>query len=511
MDNSLIKKIGFGIEEVLLFAVIIWGIAEFLGMLTPWLNFLQKALSITAFTYLLYKVRLTRIFFGEDNRITDSFIVISFLLLSINKLIGFVYVAIKHTGGFDYELILEKGIIEKCTSSLQCFYKSILDNVVLIENYAIMIGIFILFAVSIYYLLRNIDIKSPSLLSALGETGEPETNILTRLWRFFIIFFVLNAFAVIVVSLAIEWLAISIDSTILVLIILAYLFVIVKQGKKFHADTLLYRMSSSTEEAYEKFVELFHSKKGLMIALSGLLVLHIVTDVGNFIIPTTLNIESLYIEQLPEKLHEPIFSLLGEQLSEISGMLDKIIVVALYLLNLVGILFIMLLPGYFWYKIRKDEKIDIPSYIDSVFFTAVAAFSLTPIYKLTTITSQNLRGVDIQTMPIDTTYLHTAIIICLAVLVISYLAAKFLGELENYFMAIISFSVFGLYIGLFFYSYSTHLISGTVRLLQSYQIWSGAYMFFVLVITIVFYFSSFVIFAKEVYNELKPQKDTKTI
>ena len=96
-----------------------------------------------------------------------------------------------------------------------------------------------------------------------------------------------------------EWLAIAIDAPLLVIALFIYLFFVIKHHKGFHAESMIFKLGNVGERFYEKFISLFHSKRGLFLGIAGMLVLHLLTDVGNFVIPYTFfSHDPLYFEQL---------------------------------------------------------------------------------------------------------------------------------------------------------------------------------------------------------------------
>ena len=82
-----------------------------------------------------------------------------------------------------------------------------------------------------------------------------------------------------------EWLAVAIDAPLAVIGIFSYLFFIIKHHEKFHVDSFLFKMGNFGEEFYERFIDMFHSRSGIILGISGMLVLHLFTDALSFIVP----------------------------------------------------------------------------------------------------------------------------------------------------------------------------------------------------------------------------------
>ena len=133
--------------------------------------------------------------------------------------------------------------------------------------------------------MLRLEVKKPSLLAALGEHGKLGRNPFRILWRYLLVFLAFAGFFVVVFNLVMEWLAIAIDAPLIMLAILFYLFIIIRHYKKYNVESLIYRIGEFGENFYEKFISLFHYKRTIMLGISGMLVLHLITDAGSFIIP----------------------------------------------------------------------------------------------------------------------------------------------------------------------------------------------------------------------------------
>ena len=81
-----------------------------------------------------------------------------------------------------------------------------------------------------------------------------------------------------------EWLAIAVDAPLLMVAIFVYILVVLI-GKRFSTEGLLYRIAAVGEQFYNNFVHLFQRKETILLGISGMLVLHLVTDIANFIVP----------------------------------------------------------------------------------------------------------------------------------------------------------------------------------------------------------------------------------
>jgi hypothetical protein len=215
-------------------------------------------------------------------------------------------------------------------------------------------------------------------------------------------FLLYAGFFVVIFNLVMEWLAWAVDSTITVLLIFFYLLFFIKNFRRFDAESFLYRVGEASEQFYEKFVKLFHSKENFMMGIGGILVLHLLTDVGNFIIPYIFGKKINYFTELGAG-HNVIPSLLSLDMSVANTLLAKSSVVAVYALNVVAILVLLIGPAFIWYEMYTKKRIEFSNFFYGLFFAAAFVFLASPIFDFQRISSESLYGVDILTNTINVT------------------------------------------------------------------------------------------------------------
>jgi len=253
-----------------------------------------------------------------------------------------------------------------------------------------------------------------------------------------------------------------------------------------------------------------------MLGLSGMLVLHLLTDIGNFIVPYLVGIhDPLYFQELGSG-HKPILSLgilfsyaakghYFSDLSLISGFWNIFYLSYLYLFNIISIVFIFIGPAFIWYVIFKDKNINIPNIIISLFFSSLVCYLLIPVFKLGRISSDRLVGVDISTQSIINTAVYplSAIVIASVTIgIISYILTLYkkfkpkmiLGAL------IIIFFYFGMYIYYFFIDTGSYYVNIVIENIKIKEYFLGGYLFIFLALTIIFYVGGFFGYVYEVYN-----------
>jgi len=282
------------LEEIILVFLILLNVLDFFEILPADLDYAKKVISWTALGYLLYKASLTKIFFNNHHKIVDLLLIGSYFLFIVKNLILFSLASIE-----EFVIFYD-------------FQKFLVDNAAFLEFYSLIIGSITILVLAIYSSFF-IDVRKPSLMHIIHEEGKPDT-LLKYIIRIITIYLVYIAFFVVVFNLVMEWLALAIDAPIIMLAILFYLFIIIRHYRKYRMESLIYRIGEFGEKFYEKFISLFHYKKTILLGISGMLVLHLLTDAGSFIVPYIFVFhDTLYFSQLGSG-HDALIPLFIEQI-----------------------------------------------------------------------------------------------------------------------------------------------------------------------------------------------------
>ncbi len=474
--KKAIYKIDVGIEEFILIFLIILNIFDFLELLPGELDYIKKIISWTLLGYLLYKANLTKIFFGTRNKSMDFIIIITYFFLVFKNFIAYTIAT--------YAEVLEKGV-ESFLYPLFNFFaanQGAMANA--FEHYTFYIGGTLLILVSIFLALK-VEIRAPSIMHVLHEEGVPPRRISKLLLRFATIFFVLTAFFVIIFNLVMEWLAIAVDAPIIVLALFFYIFILVKHVRRMKPDSLLFRIGNAGEGFYERFIKLFYSQATIMLGVIGMLVLHLLTDLANFIVPyiTTLR-DPLYFSALNPATHQHLITLFLQDKLAYNIFTTSFV----YLFNIIGIVLLLISPAVIWYVLYRKREFDINNILIGLFYVSISAFLLVPLFKITKLTVPNLIGVDILTQAIASNP-GTAVLVSIAIGVLAFLLS-YVGKIKKtlIFVAVAAVQLFfALYVYHFFVSFSNYYIHSIGMLFKNLEIFIGAYMFIFFGITILFY------------------------
>lgn len=469
------------IEEIILIFIILLNIMDFFEILPGDLDYAKKIISWSALGYLLYKASLTRIFFNNKHKFVDFFLIVSYFFLIFKNIIAYGKLNLD-------DFYLFYGL-----------HKFVLENAFVFEFYTFVIGAVGIILVALYAAFK-IEIKKPSLVNIFYKEIIQSKKFIKNILKLLVIFFVFIGFFVVVFNLVMEWLATAVDAPILMLGIFFYLFVVMRHYRKFSIDSLIYKIGDVGEDFYGRFITLFHYKKTLFLGITGMLVLHLLTDIGNFIIPYVFVFHDvLYLEQLGAG-HEALLLLFLEQIKNYA-MLDKISLFFIYFLNLLALLFLLLVPAFLWYVMFKDKKMHINNFIVSLFFTSVTAFIFSPVFRIKGIFKKNLIGVDILTNYANNLLFenfYTILIFLIVVFVIIFLLSNYYKKFILGFGFLIGIVFFAIYTYIFFISSMNYYVKLLSSLLSSSQYFFLFYFFLFLTITIIFYVFGFLLFVDDV-------------
>lgn len=298
--------------------------------------------------------------------------------------------------------------------SLFYVMKFVTENQVSIEKYAFYVGGILLILLSIYC-SWNEKIKPSSLLHVLhGDTK----RFHKKPQRAVAIFLCFCFFFLFIFQLMVEWLGVVIDAPIAFLGILFMFIIIIKYRHLFGVEHIITQLGETGEDIYEEFISLFHTPYGVALGLAGILVLHLVTDFAIYIISYTIfQHEMLYFDQGPVFFaahHMPLFSimdifsnakisLLSYDLGRTVNALEVIQTIWIYLLNIIGIIFLFLAPAYIWWVLFRKHKAHEQRWILVLISIAVVTFLLFPLFHLGRIEIPSVIGTDVQTSSITET------------------------------------------------------------------------------------------------------------
>ena len=475
--------IGKKIEEIILLSIIAIQIFDFIGLLTPDWEFMKKMFSITAILFLIYKINFPKIIFGEEGCKYNGILIITFFIYQIKNIVYFLYdIGPKldyFRGIYDYMLLYPA----KYQNIIYPVYE-IRHNSYLPEHCFIIASIMLI--ILTFYLALKIDYKEKTLMYALSNQ-----NILNSkfgiLYKFIITYFVLVSLLLFVFNPFIEWLAWSIESPLLIAGLLFYFCF----TNRFNEESTIYKLGSLGEDFLRKIFALFKSKDTLYLGLMAIIGLHILIDVGNFIIPyltyfepvsfgaLSLTKTEFYLSRLNEG-HEPIINLFLSQAMSIKevgidGFMNRSSLIWLYLGNIIFILLSLILPIILWFVLYRKTKHEVPKSFLSIFYSSAICFLFAPLFIIKYLPpTTKLVGVDILTKPINNVIVFFEYSVLVGLLI--YVLSDY-KKIKRYFLDISlvgSLLFLGFYLVQFYYSlylsYSFHITELLVMLNLNHQL-----------------------------------------
>ena len=265
-------------------------------------------------------------------------------------------------------------------------------------------------------------------------------------------------------------------------------------------------MGSFGEKFYVRVINSLHSKRGLMLAVSAMIVLHLVTDLGTFLVPYTTGIKNpLYFENLGPN-HDPVFSfndilrwdeeeqsLYKLDYNESEDRVDKFNVTYIYIMNLIALIFLLFTPAYLWYLIFMEKKRKITKAHILFFVTSVFIYINVPVFIMSRIPKENktLVGVDILTQGIPAIQFEYLMVVIASILLgIIFFALSFNERIKKYITIgciLVSMLFFLNYIYLFSTAISGYYVEIIKFLFMNSRYFRAGYFLIFFTMTIIFY------------------------
>ncbi|MCM2325494.1 MAG: hypothetical protein NDI94_03460 [Candidatus Woesearchaeota archaeon] len=465
------------IEELILVALISMNVLEMFNLLPGVAGFFKAVMSFTAIGFVLYKVSLSEVFFGVTDKRIDFFLIFSYFTLIISKFVQYCISAYQEA------------------EILQEFFGFIITNAVPGENgflgfekIGFIMGVTLLVLISIYVTLK-VNFKEPSILSTIHIKNTKFPMTLITLFGFFIIFF----------NPVMEWFTLVIDTPLVVIVLFVYIFKMHDAGKNMDEEEILFKISDAAETFVEDFISLFHSKKTIFLGISALLALHLVADIGGYMIPYAFSSGSLYSEGTS------IAQIFGADKAHITVQSEQIILLFDYILSTLGMMLLLLFPAILWYMVYRNNLGRFPKLILALFYACLVLMVFTPVYTFGRFSEDNIVGVKITANSINDRpfikYMVIAAVTFIVVLALSYI--EVINLFLNYLLAMIGLGFFGAYLYNYFMSTIAYYIGFINQLALSGTI-DNLYLIpfnaIFLILLSIFYMFGYLTFAVEIFE-----------
>jgi hypothetical protein len=460
---------------------IILNILDFINYLPGDFDFFKKILSWVLIGYIFYRVSFTKIFIGERLKRYDIAFILSFCFFVIPKSL-LHYTAINTINSNTFPIF--HSFIELLIPELNSLSPIYLQSTFLV-------GFILTIILSIILYLNH----EPQKKSFLGSFNFAKDSYFKHVVEIFLLTFILLFFGLIIFNFFMEWFALAVDSIILVLGLIYYIFMYIHNHTTNKISSILQKISNSGNEFYKNLITLFADKKTIFIGISFLLTLHLLVDIGVYMVPYTLGTQNtLYFEELNSydsqtntlREHNPLFNLYNFDKSVFykdmqiakNDIFFILILFTIYLSSVFLIILLLLMPFYLFYKNTRKKNINIKKSIVIIFLSSLILFGLlyflnglNPPIQFDATKALSVRGVDFYTSSIfgnnnsiytnDITYFNLLISIIsfftfLIIFMLTYdKFQKF--YIKSFYIIILLFFI--IYIGIFYTSYASNEFS----------------------------------------------------
>jgi hypothetical protein len=375
------RKALLGAIDILLVILIVLNVLDFFEIIGPELDYVTNVIGWVGLAYLLFQASPSRILLGRRMEDLDALLLFSYFLMVVKNLIGFAASSYQEA------------------TFLKPFFAHLIVNASLYEQVTMTVGAASVVAIALYIALR-VPFGQRSVMGVLHEEGEPSGRKAPQ--RVIIALIVLFGFFLLVFNLIMEWLAIAIDSLLALAAVLFYSVVLVRHRISLHKA--IDAVSNFGNGFYRSFITHFRERESFLLGVVGLLVLHVLTDLGNFIVPHLLGVhESLYFAFLGPG-HDPVWTLFGRDLAMASGALGVVALLVVLLANIVGFVLLFLSPAFIWFALSRKEHPALPRAWIVLFWACVPAMVITPLFSIFRLGVPNMLGVDVQTRSLLATH-----------------------------------------------------------------------------------------------------------
>ncbi len=501
--KEVLRKLEFGILEFFVGALMIIGLVGYFGVVPADLDWIDHTISFILFTYLFYKLNITSILFGKTSRFANAVIVTSYFSLFFKDIMSYT-----EFDAFKFKVI----------TFVDNFYIFFRDNVFVTEYLTFYLGVIGILLISIY-ITKKLEISHPSFLYALHQK-----QIKNNLIKFLSIFISLLAFYYFVYSTILEWLEFVIDDPVVAVGVIFFIYKVSKHHEKFDKNNFIFKIGDFSSGWYSRFVSLFHYKKTLPLAISGLLVMHAFSDLGVFAYSLIFLKENFYLEILSSE-HIPFLKLF---LSDITAMPNyaAVSLFIVYLLNALALLISLLIPIIVWIRMFSQKEFHFNKLYLFFIYSSVIAYVLLPGFIIKPLTEASISGVDINSISLmesnsiidnffpnrSTAVIAVSLIAILFGLIVYLLSSNPKIKIELYAISIIGgLTFYAIYLYYFFSSLIVYLIDSISITISTPNFLIGITLGIFLLLSTIFYVGGYFMFLYEIVMEYHKRKWSEPI
>lgn len=512
--KEVLRKLEFGFLELFIGFFMIIGLIGYFGSLPADLDWIDHTVSFILFSYLFYTLDVTSILFGKTSRLANSIIIVSYFSLFFKDIISYT------------RLDAFKFVVIKFVDYFYIFFSQNLFITNVATFYTGITGILLISA----YLTKKIEISHPSFLYAVCNK-QPKNKLI----KFLSIFVLLLGFYYFVYNTILEWLEFVIDDPVVATGVIFYISSIAKHHKKFHKNNFVFKIGDFSSTLYKKFVSLFHYKKTLPLAISGLLVLHALSDLGVFAYSLVFLKENFYLEFLRYG-HLPFLKLFLEDAKNVPSF-TIISLLIVYITNALSLIIFSLIPIIVWIKLFSNKELHLGRIFLFFIYSSAVAYMLLPGYMIQPISRLSIKGavvgedksiggVDILSVSLlesksllDNLFpSKISVIVAVSLtsitfgLIVYLLSSSYKIKRELYALSIIGgLTFYGVYLFYFFSSLLAYFYDNIRMIILTPHFLIGIVLIIFLILSIIFYIGGYLMFLHEIVMEYHKRKWSEPI
>jgi len=501
--KEVLKKLEFGLLELFIGFFMIIGLIGYFGRLPADFDWIDHTVAFLMFSYFFYILNITSILFGKTNKAANLLLVVSFFSLFFKDVISYT-----EANAFKFKIIM----------FVDNFYAFFSNNLSLTNFATFYFGVAGILIVSIY-LTKKIEISHPSFLYAIAKN-----HFKNGLMKFIAIFLSLLSFYYFVYNPILEWLEFVLDDPIVLVGIIFFAVTIAKHHYKFHKKHIIFRIGNLVWGWYRRFISLFHYKKTLPLAISGLLILHALSDLGVFAYSLVFFKENFYLEFLRDE-HVPFLKLFLSDLKIVPSSVGIPLLIA-YLLNALSLIIFLLIPIIVWVRMFSQKELHFKRIFLFFIYSSSIAYILLPGYIIKPLDESSITGVDILSIPLlesssilddffpnkSTIIISVSLISIITGLVVYILSSNSKAKRELYAISIIGgLTFYTIYLYYFFSSLLIYFYDNILLTVFTPHFVIGAVLAVLLILSVVFYIGGYMMFLYEIVMEYHKRKWSEPI
>ncbi|MBI4143361.1 hypothetical protein HY487_00590 [Candidatus Woesearchaeota archaeon] len=260
------------------------------------------------------------------------------------------------------------------------------------------------------------------------------------------------------------------------------------------------------------------------LAISGLLILHAVSDLGVFAYSLIFLKENFYLEFL-KTMHTPFLRLFLSDM-EVLPSFAAIPLFIVYFLNALSLVIFLIIPAIVWARMFSQKELHFSRIYLFFIYSSAAAYMLMPGYILKPLDQPSLAGVDITSASLlengsvlDSFFPDkAAMVLAVPLAAVAFgLFVYLLGKNDSIKKELYAISIIGgmafytVYLYYFFSSLLSYFYDGIASVIFTPHFLIGMVLLIFLILSVLFYILGYLMFLYEIVKEYHKQKSPEKV